>query len=171
MARRANCGKESMLRQLRGVMTATFLAIGVAVLAAACGGGDEKASTGASGSAEFTARSAEFPLPRRSDIATKDAYVTFTSQSDGKTTAAVEIYVPRTPETQGDTYPVSVQEGDCSSLGGTTISLGDLSDGISVVVLEEAFDEAVLPIEGGSSSVVIREPDKKTIAWCGPSPS
>jgi hypothetical protein len=163
-----DCGKESILRQLRGATTATFFAIVVAVLAAACGGNDETSSTGASGSAEFTARSADFPLPRRSDIGTKDAYVTFTSRSDGKTSAAVEIYVPRTPETQGDTYPVAVQEGDCSSLGGTTISLGDLSDGISIVLLEEAFDEAVLPIEGGSSSVVIREPDKKTVAWCGP---
>jgi hypothetical protein len=151
------------------VMTAAFFAIGVAALAPACGGDDETPSAGASGSAGFTARSADFPLPRRSDIGTKDAFVTFTSRSDGKTTAAVDFYVPRTPETQDDVYPVSVQEGDCSSLGRTTISLGDLSAGVSVVLLEETFDEAVEPLKGGSSSVVILKPDKKTIAWCGPS--
>ena len=158
-----------MLRQLRRVMTATVLAIFVAVLATACGGDDDTPAAGASGSAEFTARSADFPLPKRSDIGTRDAAVTFTSRSDGKTDAVVDFYVPRSPETRGDVYPVSIEEGDCSSLGSKIISLGDLSSGISVVLVEKAFDEAVLPLQGGSSSVVIRKPDKKTIAWCGPS--
>ena len=160
-------GKETMLSQLRRVTTATLFAIAVVALAAC--GGDEAASTAASASAEFTARSADFQLPRRSDIGTKDAYVTFTSRSDGKTTTAVDFYVPRTPETRGDVYPVSVHDGNCSSLGKTTISLGDLSSGVTVVLLEETFDEAVRPLREGSSSVVIMKPDKKTIAWCGPS--
>ena len=154
------------MRLRRRVLTATFLAIGVVPLAAC--GEDETASPATTGSAEFTARSADFQLARRSDIGTKDAYVTFTSRSDGKTTTAVDFYVPVTPETKGDLYPVSVHDGSCSALGKTTISVGDLSAGITVVLLKKAFDEAVKPLEGGSSSVVIMKPDKKTIAWCGP---
>ena len=148
------------------LIAATVLAIGVA----GCGGDEETSSKGAPpSSTELTARSADFTLTKRSDIGTKDAYVTFTTGSDGKTTALVDFYVPRTPETRGAVYPVAVQEGDCTSLGGTTIALGDLSPGITSVALEEPFDEAVLPLQEGSSSLVIMKPDQKTIAWCGPS--
>jgi hypothetical protein len=66
-------------------------------------------------------------------------------------------------------YSVSVQDVACSSLGETTISLGDLSAGVTVVVLDESFDEAVAPLSGGESSLVIMKLSKKTVAWCGPS--
>jgi hypothetical protein len=151
---------------------AMVLGIGLAMLSAGCGGDGATPSSAApagTGSTEFTADSADFPLTIRSDIGTHDAYVTFTSRSDGKTDAVVDFYVPRTPETRGDVYPVSIQEGECSSLGDTTVSLGDLSAGVSIVLVDEAFDEAVLPLKEGSSSIVIKEPDKQTIAWCGPS--
>jgi hypothetical protein len=166
--------KHRSRRPVVAALTATLFAIGVAVSAAGCGGGSEASPTGASGTAasgstEFTVQSADFQLPMRSDIGTHDAYVTFTSRSDGKTNAIVDFYVPRTPQTRGDVYPVSIHDGDCSAPGSTTISLGDLSPGITTVLLEKAFDEAVLPVKGGSSSVVIMEADKKTIAWCGPS--
>jgi hypothetical protein len=157
------------LSQFRLVTTATAFALCMATFVIACGGSDETASSGASASADFTARSAEFALLRRSDIGTKDAYVTFTSRSDGKTSAAVDFYVPRTEDARDDVYAVSVQDGVCSSLGETTISLGDLSAGVTVVLLEESFDEAVEPLEGRESSLVILKPDKKTVAWCGPS--
>ena len=150
------------------ILSALLFAVGLPVSASACSG-DEASSASASGS-EFTARSADFTLPRRSDIGTKDAYLTLTSRSDGKTTAAVDFYVPRTPETKGNLYPVSVHEGACASLGATTSSLGELSSGITVVLLNEPFDDAVGLLQGGSSSVVIMKPDKKTIAWCGPYP-
>ena len=94
--------------------------------------------------------------------------MTFTSRSDGKTTAVIDFYVPRTPEARGDVYSVSVQEGSCSSPGETTVPLGDLSAGVTVLVLDQSFDEAVAPINGGRS-LVIMKPDKKTVAWCGPS--
>ena len=157
------------MSRLRLVGTATACAVGVVAFAAACGGGDEPSSGSAAASDDFTANSTEFSLAKRSDIGTKDAYVTFTARSDGKTTAVVDFYVPRTPEARGDVYPVSVQEGSCSSPGRTTVSIGDLSAGVTVVVLDQSFDEAVAPINGGRSSLVIMKPDKKTVAWCGPS--
>ena len=155
------------MRQFRRVMTAAVLGT-LATLTAACGGSGDASEADTSGAAEFTPRSIEFPLPRRSDIGTKDAHVTFTSRSDGKTVAAVDFYVPRMPGTRGRVYPVSVQQGDCSLPRETTISLGELSAGVTVVLLDESFEAAVEPIRGGSSSIVIMKPDKKTIAWCGP---
>jgi hypothetical protein len=146
-------------------MTAAAVAAGIAVLATACGGSDDAV---ASDSSDSTARSVDFSLARLSDIGTKEAYVTFTSRSDGKTTAVVDFYVPRTPESRGDVYSVSVQSGACSSLGEQTISLGDLSAGVTVVVLDKRFDDAVAPLSGGESSLVIMKPDRKTVAWCGP---
>lgn len=151
-----------------GLVTATALAVGVAAFATACGGNDEPSSDGASASGEFTARSIEFALARRSDIGTKDAHVAFTSRSDGKTTAVVSFYVPRTPESRGHVYPVFVQEGTCSSPGEPTVSLGDLSRGVTVLVLDESFDRAVAPLNAAESSLVIMKPDDKTVAWCGP---
>jgi hypothetical protein len=156
-----------ILSQLR-LVTATALAVGVAAFATACGGTDEPSSDGAFAPSEFTARSIEFALARRSDIGTKDAHVTFTSRSDGKTTAVVSFYVPWRPETRGHVYPVSVQEGTCSSAGETTVSLGDLSAGVTVLVLDESFDQAVAPLNAAESSLVIMKPDEKTVAWCGP---
>jgi hypothetical protein len=157
------------LSRLRLVIAATAFAVVVIALFAACGGNDERSATSSSTSSNFTARTSEFSLVRRSDIGTKDAYVTFTSRSDGKTTAVVDFYVPRSPEARDDVYSVSVQDGGCSSPGATTVSLGDLSAGVTVVVLDQSFDEAVAPINGGESSLVIMKPDKKTVAWCGPS--
>jgi hypothetical protein len=148
-------------------MTAAALAIGVAAFATACGGAD-KPSDGASASGEFTARSIEFALARRSDIGTKDAHVAFTSRSDGKTTAVVSFYVPWAPETRGNVYPVFAPEGTCSSPRETTVSLGDLSAGVTVLVLDESFDQAVAPLNAAESSLVIMKPDEKTVAWCGP---
>jgi hypothetical protein len=157
------------LNQLRRVTTATAFALCLATCVTACGGSDEPSSGEASTAPAFAPRSADFTLLRRSDIGTHDAVVTFTSRTDGKTSASVDFYVPRTEKTRDDVYPVSLQEGICSSLGETTTSLGDLSAGITVVVLEESFDDAVEPLRGGGSSLVILTPDKKTVAWCGPS--
>jgi hypothetical protein len=157
----------------RGPAVAVFV-LGAAVLAAGCGGGGNGSSTGKSAAPAapppaFTPQSADFSLALRSKIGTHDAHVTLASRSDGKTDAVVDFYVPRTKDTRDDMYEVSVQEGDCASLGSTTISLGELPAGVTTVLLEEGFDEAVKPLQAGSASLVITEPDKKTIAWCGPS--
>jgi hypothetical protein len=158
------------MRSSRSVLAGAVLATGLSVVAAACGGGGTASPAAAAEpeSTAFASESADFQLTRESDLGTHDAYVTFTSRSDGKTDAIVDFYVPRTGASRDDKYSVTIQAGACSSLGETTISLGDLPAGVTVVELEEAFDDAVGPLEDGSSSLVIKEPGAKTVAWCGP---
>ena len=158
------------MRFPRSVLAGGILAAGLSVMAAACGGGGTASPAAAAEpeSTAFASESADFQLTRETDLGTHDAYVTFTSRSDGRTDAVVDFYVPRTAESRDDKYPVTIQAGACSSLGDTTISLGDLPAGVTVVELEEAFDDAVGPLEDDSSSLVIKESDGKTVAWCGP---
>jgi hypothetical protein len=148
----------------------------VAVLAAsiltlafsACGGSDTGASSGEPTSTEYVPSSSEYELQKRGDLGVKTALVTLVSQPDGKTSIIFNFYVPITPETRDDVYPVAIQGGTCDRPGEVERDLGDLGSGISTVVVDSSFDEVNDPITTGASSIVIMASDRRTVAWCGP---
>ena len=145
------------------LVTALSAMIGVA----GCGGGDESSSSAPVAAAEAP-RTADYELARMSDLGLREAFVTLTERSDGKTTAVVDFYVPREGGARDAVYPTAIRAGGCSDTGDVEHDLGRLSAGTSVLVLDAGVDEVASTLDEGLSTVAIMAPDGSTVAWCGP---
>jgi hypothetical protein len=140
-----------------------------ATVVTACGGGSSKAQEADSSSSTSEIQTADFTLAQQSDVGLRDAFATFTSRSDGKTSVIIDFTIERTEEASGDLYAVSEREGDCDALGDVLIQVGDASNGITTFVLDESFDAVVKPLRGGTANIVIAKKGGDTVDWCGAS--
>ena len=132
-----------------------------------CGGGEP--SDAPSAQPESTEpETADYELAQVAKLGPRQAVVTLTGRSDGKTTAVVDFYVPRENGAQDDVYPTTIRSGGCQAPGDVQHDLGSLSAGITVKVLESPASELIDSIDSGASAVVIMAPDGRKVAWCGP---
>src|SRR3954453_18025635 len=137
-------------------------AVVTATAMTACGG-DE------SSSAPFVSQKADFTVARQTDTVPRDAFATFTSRSDGKTSAIVDFYVPRTDETAAGLYAISETHGDCGAVGKVAVEVGEASAGITTFVLDETFGAVVGPLRDGGAKLVIAKKGGNKADWCGAS--
>ena len=138
------------------------LAVVTAFLAAACGGGGSPSSASEPQNADFT-------ISQQTDTGLRDAYATFTSRSDGKTSAIIDLTVERTAAASGVLYAVTEREGSCDSMGVVSIDVGEASDGITNLLLDKSFDDVVKPLRDGSANMVIAKKGSNIADWCGAS--
>lgn len=154
------------MRHARRTVAGGVLIAALVGVLAACGG-DEKSSSAAEPPSAAEPRKADFTLAKQSDVGLRQAYATFTSRSDGKTSAIIDLTVERTEDASGDVYAVSVREGSCAALGKISVEVGDATNGITTFLLDESFDDVVSPIKEGNSSIVIMKDGGNGVAWCG----
>ena len=147
--------------------------IGGVVCAAAatvsgCGGSDGPAASPAAPQAsEAAPRTADYQLLRVGTLGLREAFLTLTGRSDGKTTAVLDFYVPRDAASRDDLYPIAFRAGTCDRPGSVQLDLGRQSSGTSVLVVDSRIDELADSLDGGRSTVTITAPDS-AVAWCGP---
>jgi hypothetical protein len=140
--------------------TAGALVVVAAFLVAACGSGGSSSSGSESQKAGFT-------VAMQTDAGQRDAFATFTSRSDGKTSAVVEFTIERTDSASGDLYAVTERGGSCDSLGDVMIEVGEASNGVTTFVLDQSFDDVVGPLRDASANIVIAKKGSDTADWCG----
>ena len=138
------------------------LAVAVLALAACGGGGNDSSSSGET-------QTADFVVAKKSDVGLRDGYATFTSRSDGKTSAVVDFSIERTEDATDDVYAVAVRSGSCESPGDVTTALGDATNGMTTLVVDKSFDDIVGPLKSGEANVVIAKKGGAQIDWCGAS--
>ena len=143
-------------------VAAGALAVVAAVFLAGCG------SDGSSSSASEPQK-ADFTVAQQTDTGLRDAFATFTSRSDGKTSAIIDLTIERADEASGVMYAVTEREGGCDSLGDISIEVGEASNGITTLLVDESFDEVVAPLRDGSATIVIAKQGSDTADWCGAS--
>lgn len=147
---------------------AVALVLIFAVVVTACGGSPSTSAQKAdSSSSTSETRTADFTLAQQSDVGLRDAFATFTSRSDGKTSVIIDFTIERTEDASGDLYAVSERQGGCDALGDVLIQVGDASNGITTFVLDETFDAVVKPLRGGTANIVIAKKGSQTVDWCG----
>ena len=151
----------------RLVLTAAACAAAAAL--AGCGGGDDPPEPAAAPpTTAASTRSVDYELPQVGAIGLRQAFLTLTGRTDGKTTAVLDFYVPRDGDTRDDLYPIAIRAGSCSQPGDVQHDLGRQSSGTTVLVLDSTVDELADSIDDGLSTVAIMRPDGKAVAWCGP---
>jgi hypothetical protein len=155
------------------MLTATRARIGTFLCAAAalagCGGGDGSAERSAEPQAPASPpRTADYQLARVGGPGIREAFLTLTGRSDGKTTAVLDFYVPRDPDSRNDLYAIAFRAGTCDRPGALKHDLGEQSSGTSVLTVDAGVDELADSLDSGRSTVTIAATDGKTVAWCGP---
>ena len=149
---------------IRRIITGVLLVTGCVSLLAACGGSDT------SSTAEVP-QNAQFEIAQQSDVGLRNAFATFASRSDGKTSVIIELSVERTAEAADDVYPASINEGTCDAPGNVTTTIGKATNGTNTLLVDKSYDEVVKPLNEGSSTIVILKDGGKDVAWCGATPA
>jgi len=148
----------------RRTITGVLLVTGCMSLLAACGGRDTSSTPEAP-------HNAQFEIAQQSDVGLRNAFATFASRSDGKTSAIIELSVERTAEAADDVYAASINEGSCDALGNVTTAIGKATNGTNTLLIDKSYDDVVKPLEDGSSTIVILKDGGNDVAWCGATPA
>ena len=145
-------------------ITGVLLVTGCMSLLAACGGSDTS-------STPEVPQNAQFEIAQQSDVGLRNAFATFASRSDGKTSAIIELSVERTAEAADDVYAASINEGTCDALGKVATAIGKATNGTNTLLIDKSYDDVVKPLEDGSSTIVILKDGGNDVAWCGATPA